>query len=339
MKPADRQHLDEIINSLLRNTTCDLKLSIPDVSFIIATSREVFQREPTVLDLHPPLTVCGDIHGQFPDLLRIFELSEPPPNGRFLFLGDYVDRGPMSLEVICLLLAFKARFPNHMFLIRGNHETREMTEQYGFATECVSKTNRQVFTEFCEVFEFMPLAAVISGQYLCVHGGLSPTLQFVDQIREIARPADASRKGMLADILWSDPNPDIPDWAPNDRGETVCYGLNAVTQFLETNKLSLIIRAHQMVQTGFEYPFAPDESVLTVFSAPCYAGEANNRAAFVVIEKDMEITPVLLPHDPSSLEAANHGRGKTPRPDPRRDRGEGKGGKGGKGKKGKGKYK
>lgn len=336
---ADRERLDGIISSLFSNTSCNLKLSIPDVLFLVTSSTQLFQTEPTVLELHTPINVCGDIHGQFPDLLRIFELDEKPPNAHYLFLGDYVDRGPMGLEVICLLLALKLRYPNHVFMIRGNHETREMTEQYGFESECTAKTNKQVYSEFCTMFEYIPIGALIGRKIFCVHGGITPTLESVEQVKEIKRPADASKKGFLADLLWSDPNPDITDFGPNDRGDTVAWGVRPAKAFLEKNGFDLLIRAHQMTNYGYEYPFEPDECVLTVFSAPCYAGEYKNRGAFVKIDKNNNVTPIVLPHDPTSMDAANKSKNlAVPKNTGEKGgKGKGKGGKGGKGEKGGGK--
>jgi serine/threonine-protein phosphatase PP1 catalytic subunit len=333
---ALREMLDPLIRALLGNFSCQLRLSAADVSSLIAASRPVLLQEPSLLELHAPLHICGDTHGQFPDLLRIFESAEPPPNGRFLFLGDYVDRGPMSLEVICLLLALKVRYPSHVFLLRGNHETREATETYGFAAECTAKLNRQVYNEFCDLFEALPIGAVIGGKLFCVHGGLSPELATLDQVRGIARPADASFKGLLANLLWSDPSTEVADFGPSDRGDTVVWNLPAVRRFLDANGLTTLIRAHQLVHMGFEYPFAPDESVLTVFSAPCYAGEFANRGAFLFVDKDLSIEPILLPHDPTSMREARAQRAETPRPGaPGKGKKEGKGKKDGKGRKGK----
>jgi serine/threonine-protein phosphatase PP1 catalytic subunit len=220
----------------------------------------------------------------------------------------------MSLEVICLLLAMKIRYPNHIYLIRGNHETREMAEIYGFAGECTSKTTHQIFGEFCDMFAYLPIAAVISSRILCIHGGITPTLSNLDQIRTLVRPADASVKGFLADLLWSDPSTEVDDWGPSERGDTVFWNLGPVKRFLEANGLAVLIRAHQMVDTGFEYPFEPDRCVVTVFSAPCYAGEYRNRGAYLDVEKDLMITPVLLPHEPRSMAFAHQsGRAETPK--------------------------
>ncbi|KAH0794099.1 Ser/Thr protein phosphatase [Histomonas meleagridis] len=304
-KQNESQGFDQLISALFNNHNCRYRIPNGVISNLIEASNKIFANEPSMLELHPPITICGDIHGQFPDLLRIFQMNEKPPNQRYLFLGDYVDRGPMGLEVICLLLALKVKYPNHVYLLRGNHETREVTEEYGFSIECTTKANRGIFNDFCNLFEMIPIAALISNKILCVHGGLTPSLTSLNQIREIVRPADASYKGFLADLLWSDPSNEIQEWGPNPRGDTVMWGRKSLHKFLEANGLTTLIRAHQMVMCGYEYPFEPDRSAITVFSAPCYAGEFNNKAAFLLVGNNLEIYPVLLPHEPGSMSIAN----------------------------------
>lgn len=311
-KNVNNNKYDSVINFLFSPNAYRSKIPINDILMIIQDASRLFLNEPTLLQLHPPLNIVGDIHGQFPDLLRIFEMDDKPPNARYLFLGDYVDRGPMGLEVICLLLALKLKYPNHIYMLRGNHETRETTELYGFCDECTHKTNKNVYTEFCTMFDNIPIAALISNKILCVHGGISPTLKTVDQIAEIARPADASYKGFLADLLWSDPNPELEEYGPNSRGDTIAWGLAPVKSFLQANNLSTLVRAHQLAQEGYEYPFNPDKCVITIFSAPCYAGEYKNRGAYIRVDKSMAITPVVLPHEPESMAITNHMI--TPRP-------------------------
>jgi serine/threonine-protein phosphatase PP1 catalytic subunit len=180
-----------------------------------------------------------------------------------------------------------------------------MTEQYGFAQECSMKATRQIYTEFCELFDWLPIAAVISARIFCVHGGITPTLTNLNQIREISRPADASFKGFLADLLWSDPSQIVDDWGPSERGDTVFWNLAPVKRFLESNNLTNLIRAHEMVEDGYEYPFEPDQCVITVFSAACYGGENLNRGAFLTVGRNLNITPIQLPHDPKSSSQAD----------------------------------
>lgn len=200
------------------------------------------------------LVIIGDIHGQFPDLLRIFDKVGYPPKSRYLFLGDYVDRGKQSLETICLLFAYKIRYPNNIDLLRGNHEASQVNFNYGFYDECKRKYNIKVWKTFCEVFNWMPVAALIDEKILCMHGGLSKELSVVDQINGIKRPTEVpetgieyDQLGLLCDLLWSDPSADIKrDWVVNERGVSFLFSKNVVDKFLAKNNLDLIVRAHQV---------------------------------------------------------------------------------------------
>jgi len=293
----EKDRLDKIIGSLAKTRGSGVKIAASDALFLCQASLNKIQAEPNILELRAPLCVCGDVHGQFVDLLQIFTLAEYPPATRYLFLGDYVDRGTQSLEVICLLLALKLRYPNHIFLIRGNHETREMTEQYGFLVECSSKLNKAIYNEFIKLFDALPLAAIINERIFCIHGGLTPDLHSLDQIKNIPRPTKIEEHGFLADLVWSDPSIDVEEWAPNDRGLTVRWGFKPAKLFMESNHLTHIVRAHQMAENGVDYPFEPERSVITVFSAPWYAGEFKNLGAFLRVDKSLRIEVVLLTHD------------------------------------------
>jgi serine/threonine-protein phosphatase PP1 catalytic subunit len=298
MKHSDgKESADRIISLLTRTKGFMPKIPNRDILNVLRAATPIFLNEPSVLNLRAPINVCGDVHGQFPDFITIFEKAEFPPNAKYLFLGDYVDRGPQSLEVICLLFAMKVRFPNHIFLIRGNHETREMTEEYGFAVECQSKQNKFTYQEFIAVFDSLPLAATINDKFFCIHGGLTPGLERVEQINLISRPTQIQERGFLADLVWSDPSKDVEEFAPSERGLTIVWGKKIAHKFLETNGFTKIIRAHQMVEEGYDYPFAPDECVITVFSAPWYAGEFKNKGAFLKIDKNLGITPVHILHN------------------------------------------
>ncbi|EAY23020.1 Ser/Thr protein phosphatase, putative [Trichomonas vaginalis G3] len=328
MKEA-RAASDELINLLTRSKGVPPKLPNQTILTVLHASKELFEKEPNILDLRTPINVVGDIHGQFPDLMTIFQDGEFPPNSRYLFLGDYVDRGTQSLEVICLLLALKVRYPNHMFLLRGNHETKEMTEEYGFAVECSSKQNKATYSEFISVFDTLPLAAIINNSYFCVHGGLTPDLHELSQIRALPRPTQIQEHGFLADLVWSDPDRDFEEFAPSERGLTVKWGFKPAQQFMEANNLTKIIRAHQMAEEGIEYPFSPENSVITVFSAPWYAGEFKNKGGFLKIDKNNNIEPIIINHNDKAPPVTFA--------QPTQNKNEGKGrGKGGKdGKKGK----
>ena len=188
----------------------------------------------------------GDIHGQYSDLLRLFEYGGYPPEANYLFLGDYVDRGKQSIETICLLLAYKIKYPENFFLLRGNHECASINRIYGFFDECKRRFNVRIWKIFTECFNCLPVAALIDDKILCMHGGLSPELKNMDQIRSIARPVDVPDHGLLCDLLWSDPDKEIEGWGENDRGVSYTFGADKVAEFLQKHDLDLVCRAHQV---------------------------------------------------------------------------------------------
>jgi len=298
----DLSRLDRLIDVFLENKDiCDSVL-VSDFRWICEQSVALFSDEPTLLDIVPPVFICGDIHGQYTDLLKIFQVAGFVPENKFLFLGDYVDRGDQSVEVIGLLLLLKIRYPNHVYLLRGNHESPEMTEQFGFAAELHKKLDDSIFNDFMNVFDHLPIAAIIGNQIFAVHGGLSPSIESLDEIREIKRPTKIPEDGVLADLLWSDPSPKESFWGPNDRGSTITWGQDAAEQFLSNNKLKIIVRGHQLAHNGYQYPFYPNRSVVTVFSASNYARKFRNQAAFMIIKPDCTcdfcILPQQLPFSP-----------------------------------------
>ncbi|THG18420.1 hypothetical protein TEA_023764 [Camellia sinensis var. sinensis] len=191
------------------------------------------------------LDLKGDIHGQYPDLLRLFEYGGFPPDSNYLFLGDYVDRGKQSIETICLLLSYKIKFPDNFFLLRGNHECASINRIYGFYDECKRRFSVRIWRIFTDCFNSLPVAAVIDDKILCMHGGLSPEIDSLDQIRAIERPVDVPDQGLLCDLLWADPDRDIKGWGENDRGVSYTFGADKVVEFLKKHDLDLICRAHQ----------------------------------------------------------------------------------------------
>lgn len=188
----------------------------------------------------------GDIHGQYSDLLRLFEHGGLPPRSNYLFLGDYVDRGKQSLETICLLLAYKMKYPENFFLLRGNHECASINRVYGFYDECKRRFNVRLWKIFADCFNCMPVAAIIHEKIFCMHGGLSPELHNLSQINSLPRPTEVPESGLLCDLLWSDPSKDSEGWGENQRGVSYTFGASLVTQFLGKHDLDLICRAHQV---------------------------------------------------------------------------------------------
>lgn len=141
---------------------------------------------------YPAVQICGDIHGQYYDLLRLFEYGGFPPEANYLFLGDYVDRGKQSLETICLLLAYKIKYPENFFILRGNHECASINRIYGFYDECKRRYNIKLWKTFTDCFNCLPIAAIIDEKIFTMHGGLSPDLNSMEQIRRVMRPTDVS---------------------------------------------------------------------------------------------------------------------------------------------------
>jgi serine/threonine-protein phosphatase PP1 catalytic subunit len=260
--------------------TVDLKEE--EIKFLIDKSLSLIKEEKMLIELEAPLRVCGDIHGQYYDLLRIFEHCGYPGEYNFLFLGDYVDRGKQSLETICLLLAYKIKFPNKVHLLRGNHESSVTNRIYGFYDECKRRYNVRLWRNFTELFNFLPVAALIDEKILCMHGGLSPDLRNLNSISEITRPTDIPDSGLLCDLLWSDPDKETLEFDENDRGVSWVFGEKIVNEFNRKNDLDLIIRAHQVVDDGYE--FFANRQLITIFSAPNYCGEFDNSAGIMIID-------------------------------------------------------
>ncbi|XP_074333970.1 serine/threonine-protein phosphatase PP1-like isoform X2 [Apium graveolens] len=227
----------------------------------------------------------GDIHGQYQDLLRLFEYGGSPPATSYLFLGDYVDRGKKSLETICLLLAYKIKYPDRVYLLRGNHEDAKINRIYGFYDECKRRFNVRLWKIFTDCFNCLPIAALIDGKILCMHGGLSPELENLNQIDEIERPTEIPEYGLLCDLLWSDPDPSIEGWADSDRGVSSTFGSDVVADFLEKKGLDLICRGHQVVEDGYE--FFAKRRLVTIFSAPNYGGEFDNAGALLSVDESL----------------------------------------------------
>lgn len=189
---------------------------------------------------------AGDIHGQYSDLLRLFEFGGFPPESRYLFLGDYVDRGKQGIECICLLFAYKIKYPENFFLLRGNHECASINRIYGFYDECKKRYSVRLWKTFTDAFNCLPVSALINNKIICMHGGLSPSLDNFDNIRDITRPVDVPDQGLLCDLLWSDPGSGVRGWGDNDRGVSYTFGTDKVTEFLKKHDLDLICRAHQV---------------------------------------------------------------------------------------------
>jgi serine/threonine-protein phosphatase PP1 catalytic subunit len=289
MEEAEKYKLDDMISRLLAvkgsKPMKNVQLGENEIRGLCERAKTIFLSQPSLLELDAPLKICGDIHGQYYDLLRLFEYGGFPPDANYLFLGDYVDRGKQSLETICLLLAYKIKFPENFFILRGNHECASINRIYGFYDECKRRYNIKLWKTFTDCFNCLPIAAIIDEKIFCMHGGLSPDLNTMEQIRRIMRPTDVPDTGLLCDLLWSDPDKDATGWRENDRGVSFTFGPDVVAKFLQKHDLDLICRAHQVVEDGYE--FFAKRQLVTLFSAPNYCGEFDNAGAMMSVDESL----------------------------------------------------
>ena len=270
--------------------TVNAGLTSEEITWLCKEVRSIFMDQPILLELRPPLTVCGDTHGQYHDLLRLFDIGGIPGTTNYLFLGDYVDRGKQSIETVCLLFCYKILYPNNFFMLRGNHECSYINRLYGFYDDCIQYYTIQLWRTFGDVFNCLPIAAIIDDKIFCIHGGISPHLDSLDDIKNLQRPLEVPEEGLLCDLLWSDPNNEVDTWDDNDRGTSVCFGALPVEKFLEKFNFDLICRAHQAVMNGYEFPFFPNQTLVTIFSAPNYCYEFDNKGAILKVDENLFCT-------------------------------------------------
>ncbi|CAK9782980.1 unnamed protein product [Cutaneotrichosporon oleaginosum] len=283
--------LDKQIEQLRR---CEI---IPEaaVKDLCIKAKEILMDEGNIQYVDSPVTICGDIHGQFFDLMELFKIGGQCPETNYIFMGDFVDRGFYSVETFLLLLLLKVRYPDRITLIRGNHESRQITQVYGFYDECQRKYGSSNVWRYCtDVFDFLSLAAVVDGRILCVHGGLSPQLLRLDQvslpasaltqIRGIDRKQEVPHEGVFCDLLWSDPD-EIQGWGMSPRGAGFLFGSDVVDTFCHTNDIELIARAHQLVMEGYKLMF--NQKIVTVWSAPNYCYRCGNVASILELNEDL----------------------------------------------------
>ena len=269
------------LNPITKNN----QLTPEEIKFLCTKALEIFMEEPVLLEVSAPVNICGDTHGQYNDLLRLFEFGGRPPQTNYLFLGDYVDRGKNSVETMGLLLAYKIKYPNNVFLLRGNHESEIINHVYGFYDECRRRYNIKIYKLFSDCFNWLPISAIVDDKILCMHGGISPDLTSLDKIRKIVRPTEVPDKGLLCDLLWSDPDKNVDGWGTNERGVSVTFNENIVNKVVEDLDIDLICRAHQVVENGFE--FFADKKLVTVFSAPNYCNQFDNAGGMMLVDENL----------------------------------------------------
>ena len=276
------KHLDEYSLTLLMNKM-----------------KEVLYQEPTILQLQLPITVCGDIHGQLYDLFELFRISGGPEQNQYVFMGDYVDRGYYSVETFCYLAALKLKYPEKIWLLRGNHECRDVNKAYGLLNQCIQLYGHPGVYNLCnEVFDLLPITAIVGDRIMCVHGGLSPSVTFIEQIALINRNINLPFVGPLADLTWSDPESDN-GWQINPRGVGYLFGQKETNKFCQQNQLELICRAHQIAMEGYQYFFG-EQQICTVWSAPNYNYRSGNLASVLKIDEKYNRNFVIFKAVPDS---------------------------------------
>ncbi|CCW65477.1 unnamed protein product [Phytomonas sp. EM1] len=277
------------------------------IILIILKARSIIASEPIFIEMESPIYICGDLHGQYYDLINI--LNRCPPLGgkvfgrkstdagdcsnkktfNFLFLGDYVDRGPRSIEVMITLLVLKIISPSSITMLRGNHEDEQIMLLYGFFDECKRRYSIQLFKIFTDLFRVLPVAALVNGTVFCMHGGLSCELLHLREIPDL-RPCNVPHSGIICDLLWADPESDLPegvDWAPSTRRISSVFSERVLEKFLKTNEIDLVCRAHQVVEEGFQFfPNNHKRHLLTIFSATNYCNEFGNRGGILCIDEE-----------------------------------------------------
>lgn len=263
---------------------------------IIAKIKDYYSLKPSLVDVEIPdedeFNVCGDIHGQYYDLMNIFKTNGyPSKTNPYLFNGDFVDRGSFSVECIVTLMCWKLLYPEHFHMARGNHESRNLNKLYGFEGEVRKKYDESVYECFCELFCYLPLGHVLNKKVLVVHGGLfSQDNVSLDNIKSEFRFREPPEKGIMCEILWSDPGK-LPGRHPSKRGVGLTFGPDIAKKFLDFNNLEILVRSHEVKDEGYEVE--ADGRVITIFSAPNYCDQMGNKGALIRF-KGSEMKPKFV---------------------------------------------
>ncbi len=257
-----------------------------EIEQLCSKVKEILIEESNIVQVRSPVIICGDIHGQFEDLMELFRIGGDCPEINYIFLGDYVDRGYRSVECFLYLIGLKLKYPGRVVLIRGNHESRQITQVYGFYDECNRKFGTLNVWRYCtDVFDYLTLSALIDDKIWCVHGGISPKITKLDDIRQIDRRKEVPHEGPMADMMWSDPE-DIMGWKASHRGAGYLFGKDVFEEFLKKNDLDYVVRGHQLVMEGYKMQF--NEKIVTVWSAPNYCYRCGNIASIMELDENLQ---------------------------------------------------
>ena len=290
METKDNTLLDAIIKKILNcSGESTANLTEEEIKFLIEKSKEIFLAQPTLLNIKAPITVCGDIRGNLKSLKKVFEISGDTKDKSFIFLGNYVNRGNNSLECLCLLLAYKIKYRDTFYLLRGHYDDGQLSKNYGFYQECQEKTSENIYEQIALLLNCIPLAAVLDNKIFFVHGGISPKLNSLEQIRAIQRPIVVPKEGLVCDLIWSDPDKDMKDdWAESSRGAGKFFSEKPLVDFLEKNHFTMLCRGHTVINEGYDYLW--DKKLLTVFSSAKFC-KCEGKGAIMEIDSNLKFEP------------------------------------------------
>jgi len=277
-------NVDTIIRKCrtLRGKKGKLPCSAEELQAVARTARELFSMESPLLEIDAPIHVIGGLHGHFQDLLRLLDLDPPSACNSYLFLGNYVDRGLQSMATLVLLCAYKAKLKN-FFMLRGIHESASVSRIYGFFNECKKDWDVKTWKVFCDTFNSMPLAAIVSGKIFCVHGGLSRELTNLDQIRRLVRPFDVPDTGLICDLLWADFDEDTPGWAESERGVSYTFGLDKLQDFCKNLGFDFVVCGSQVQEHGFQW--FGNKELVKIWGCTNLCGELTNNGVMMTISR------------------------------------------------------
>jgi len=280
---------------------------------IVHECNSVFKREPQLIQISGDYNIIGDIHGHLGDLVRVLKICGLPPSSKFLFLGDIVDRGENSLECILLVYCLKILFPDHVFIIRGNHEYRDLCSNYGFLDEIKKSYNDEdLHNVFLESFSNMSFAAIHDTRVLFLHGGIGPKFRNLGDLNSVAKPHNEFYGGIPDEIVWSDPSPNVPHFKESERGNGYLFGESPFLEFLKNNDIRYLIRGHQSPVNGYEYAF--NGKLITVHTASNYMKTVPNKSGYIKIsnagEIDCKSEPPII--KPQQIDSTIHRRNTQP---------------------------
>lgn len=309
------------------------RMSIDDGVQVVDAAIAKLRAEKNVIHLQGEYTVVGDLHGQFYDLAKIFKLHGLPPSRRYLFLGNYIGGGGFNCEMMMFLLAIKARYPDYIFMLRGPNESCSTSAAFFFEEECFLKYNERVFHLLVSAFYSLPLAAVVNKVYFCVHGGLSPDIEYIESIDSVFRFGEIPSEGGMCDLLWADPLWDAdnvvaaqtsdeyftpttqfydnqPDFVPNQkRGRSYVFNFACIKFFMQKNNFRCIIRSHEVEDNGYKlYRVLPSTDypcMISIFSAPNYCGSFENMGAVATLGENVSIVKFFRSPCPYDLPKTN----------------------------------